>query len=45
MAACRIQESKMKARRSVNCMHVFGMHDDLWDKVRGVGSETWRRCE
>ena len=21
------------------------MNDDLWDKVRGLGSETWKGCE
>ena len=26
-------------------LHVLGMNDDLWDKVREVGSETWKRCE
>ena len=22
-----------------------GMNDDFWDKVRGLGSETWKGCE
>ena len=22
-------------------LHVLGMDDDLWDKARGLGSETW----
>ena len=26
-------------------LHVLGMNDDLWDRVREVGSETWKRCE
>ena len=21
------------------------MNDDLWDRVRGLGSETWQGCE
>ena len=21
------------------------MNDDLWDRVRGLGSETWKECE
>ena len=21
------------------------MNEDLWDKVRGLGSETWKGCE
>ena len=25
-------------------LHVLGMNDDLWDKVHGVGSETWKGC-
>ena len=36
MASCRTQESK-KAN--------LGMNDDLWDEVRGLGSETWKGCE
>ena len=26
-------------------LHVLGLNDDLWDKVREVGSETWKGCE
>ena len=26
-------------------LHVQGMNDDLWDKVRRLGSETWQGCE
>ena len=26
-------------------LHVLGMNDDLWDKVHGLGSETWKECE
>ena len=26
-------------------LHVLGMNDDLWDKVIGLGSEIWKRCE
>ena len=33
MASCRTQESKKKARRSIN-FHALGMNDDLWDRVR-----------
>ena len=25
--------------------HVIDINDDLRDKVRGVGSETWKGCE
>ena len=44
MAGCKIQESKKKARRFINCMFL-GMNDDLWDRVGGLGSETWKGCE
>ena len=23
-------------------LHVLGMDDDLWDRVRGLGSKTWK---
>ena len=36
MASCKIQESKRKARRSMN--------DTLWDRVCGLGSEIWKGC-
>ena len=26
-------------------LHVLGMNDDLWDRLRGLGSETWKGCE
>ena len=26
-------------------LHVHGMNDDVWDRVRGLGSENWKRCE
>ena len=26
-------------------LHVLGVNDDLWDRVRGLGSETWRGYE
>ena len=26
-------------------LHVLGMNDALWEKVRGLGSETWKGCE
>ena len=26
-------------------LHVLGMNDDLWDRVRKVGSESWKGCE
>ena len=26
-------------------LHVLGMNDDLWDRVRGLGNETWKGCK
>ena len=26
-------------------MHVLGMNDDMWDRVRGLDSGTWKGCE
>ena len=26
-------------------LHVLGMNDDWWDRVRKVGSESWKGCE
>ena len=26
-------------------LHVLEINDDLWDRVRGLGSETWKGCE
>ena len=45
MASCRrIRERNKKARCS-NELHVIGRKYDLWDRVRGLGSETWKGCE
>ena len=26
-------------------LHIPRMDDDLWDRARGLGSETWKGCE
>ena len=26
-------------------LHILGMNDGLWDRVRGLGSEAWKGCE
>ena len=26
-------------------LHILGMNDDLWGRVRGLGSETWKGCD
>ena len=38
-----IRERKKRVRRSI--LHVLGMDDDLWARVRGLGNETWNGCE
>ena len=40
MVGCKIQESK-KAK-TFHKLHVLRVHDDLRDRVRGLGRETWR---
>ena len=30
---------------SFHKLDVLGMNDDLWERVRGLGSETWKVCE
>ena len=36
---------KEEEGKSFHKLHVLGMNDDLWDRVCGVGSETWKGCE
>ena len=42
MASFKIQESKKEAGKTLHTLHVLGMNDDLWDRVCGLGSETWK---
>ena len=44
MASCKIQESKQEGK-ALHKLHILGMNGDLWDKVLGLGSETWKGCE
>ena len=30
--------------KTLEKLHVLGKNDDLWDRVRGLGSETWKGC-
>ena len=39
------RDSGMREGKTFHKLHVVGMNDDLWDKVRDVGSETWKRCK
>ena len=36
---------KARRRHALNRLLVLGMNGDLWDKIRGLGSETWKGCE
>ena len=36
---------KQEEGKTLEKLHVLGMDDDLWDRVRGLGSETWKGCE
>ena len=44
---------KQEEDKTFHKLHVLGMNDDLWDRVRGLGSENllpatkvfWERCE
>ena len=31
--------------KTFNKLQVLGMNDDLWDRARGLGIETWKGCE
>ena len=42
MASCKIHEEEGNMLLK---LHFLGMNDDLWDRVRGLGSETWKGCE
>ena len=36
---------KARRRQTFHKLHVLWINDDLWDKVRGLGNETWKGCE
>ena len=41
-----LQDSgKEEEGKTFHKLHVIGTNDDLWDKIRGLDSETWKRCE
>ena len=38
----KLQDSrKQEEGKKFHTLHVLGMNDDLWDRVRGLGSESW----
>ena len=36
---------KQEGSKTFHKLHVLGKDDDLWDGVRGLGSDTWKGCE
>ena len=36
---------KQEEGKAFHELHVLWRNDDLWDKVRGLGSESWKGCE
>ena len=36
---------KQEESKTFHRLHVLGMNDDLWDRVRGLASETWKVFE
>ena len=36
---------KQEEGKTFHKLHVLGMNDNFWDRVREVGSETWKGCE
>ena len=36
---------KQEEGKKFHKLHVLGINDDLWDRVRGLGSEIWKGCE
>ena len=42
----KLQDSgKQQEGKTFHKLHVSGMNDDLWDKGRGSGNDTWKGCE
>ena len=33
---------KQREGKTFHKLHVLGINDNLWDRVGGVGSETWK---
>ena len=36
---------KQEEGKMLHKLHLLGMNDDLRDRVRGLGTETWKGCE
>ena len=42
----KLQDSgKQEGGKTFHQLHVLEMNDDFWDKLRGLGNETWNGCE
>ena len=40
-----VNSGKQEEGKTFHKLHVLGINDDLWDRVRGLGSKTWKECE
>ena len=40
-----MQDSGKQEGKTFHKLHVLGRNDDLWDRTRGFGSESWKECE
>ena len=42
----KLQDSgKQEEGKTLHKLHGIRVNDDLWDRVRGIGNETWKGCE
>ena len=40
-----IDLAKEEESKTFHKLHILGTNDDLWDRVRALGCETWKGCE
>ena len=40
-----VRSREQEEGKTSNKLHVLGMNDDFWDRIRRLGSETWKGCE
>ena len=40
-----LKDGKLEEGKTFHKLHVPGMNDHLWEKVCGLGSETWKGCK
>ena len=41
----RERSYKVEEGKTFYELHVLWVNDELWDRARGLGSETWKGCE